>query len=196
LIDPAGRCPLCFSSDYCPERVSCRHCRFQDPLLNHFAAAFDHIGPAATIVRKLKYGNQPYLAKGIAAFLALQLIRLDWPLPDLIIPVPLSFSHLLERGYNQTLLIARSLGEVLSRPVADVLTRRSGDYSQAGLKRTDRLKLDSGSFKLKNTVSVADKKILLIDDVMTTGRTLRCCGEILLEACPLSISAMTVCRAV
>ncbi|MBA2728458.1 MAG: ComF family protein [Parachlamydiaceae bacterium] len=196
LIDPTERCPLCFSADYSAERLSCSHCHFQDPLFNHFAAAFDHMGPAATIVRKLKYANQPYLAKGIAAFMALQLLQMNWPLPDFIVPVPLSFSHWLDRGYNQTFLIAQSLSEILSRPVADIITRRSGDYSQAGLKRVDRLKLDSGSFKLKKNASVADKNILLIDDVMTTGRTLRCCGEVLLEACPQSIYAMAVCRAV
>jgi len=196
LIDPAGRCPLCFSADYCPERISCSHCRFQEPIFNHCAAAFDHLGPAATIVRQLKYGNQPYLAKGLAAFMALQLLQLNWPLPDLIVPVPLSLSHWLERGYNQTYLIAQALSELLSRPVADIIVRRSGDYSQAGLKRGERLKLDSSNFKLKDKNRIADKNILLIDDVMTTGRTLRCCGEVLLEACPLTIYGLTVCRAI
>lgn len=195
LIDPLGRCPICFSNEFCNEKASCSDCRSQDTLLHHCASAFDHTGPAATIVKKLKYNNQFYLAKGIAAFVALQLIRLDWPLPDLIVPVPLSFSHWLLRGYNQTFLIAQSLGEILSKPVGDVLERRSGDYSQAGLKRSDRLKLDSSSFRLKKPDEIADKNILLIDDVMTTGKTLRCCAEVILEASPQSIYGMSVCRA-
>ena len=66
------------------------------------AAAFDYVGPAASLVKKLKYGNQPYLVKGMAGYLVAQFNELQWPFPDAIIPVPLSFSHWLERGYNQS----------------------------------------------------------------------------------------------
>src|SRR5262245_34544757 len=116
------------------------------------AAVFDHIGPAATLVRKFKYSNQSYLAKGLAGFMALQFIRLNWPMPDLIVPVPISTAHWFDRGFNQSYLLARSLSDLLSCPVADILKRRSGDYSQAGLKRSDRLKLEKESFLLKKQI--------------------------------------------
>lgn len=196
LIEPTERCPLCFSGDFCPVRLNCSQCRFESPVLDKVAAAFDHTGPAATLVKKFKYSNQPYLAKGLAAYMAMQFVHLNWPLPDLIVPVPLSFTHWLSRGYNQTELLACSLSSILECPVGNLIKRRSGDYSQAGLKKKERLKLDSENFQLRKGANVADQTILLLDDVITTGRTLRCCAEVLLEGCPTAIYGLTVCRAV
>lgn len=195
LINPSERCPLCFSMEYCPEQLSCAFCKQQPPLLQGIAAAFDYMGPAASLVRKLKYGQQPYLAKGAGAFMAAQFLELDWPMPDWIIPVPISTMHYWQRGYNQSLLLAQHLANILQAPVCDALKRHSGDYSQAGLDREQRINLNRTSFALKKGISLCDSTLLLIDDVMTTSRTLRCCAEVLLDGYPAKIYALALCRA-
>lgn len=196
LIDHNDRCPHCFSSDFCPERYICQECSQHAPVLNRIASAFDYMGPAATLVKGLKYGNQPYLAKGAAAYMAMQFIHLNWPVPDVIIPVPLPLTRWIQRGYNQSLLLAQELSQYLDRPVYNALTRTSGDFSQAGLSRQQRRQLDSQSFQVIEERKLEDQCLLLVDDVMTTGSTLRCCAETLYQAFPASIYGLTVCRAI
>jgi ComF family protein len=164
--------------------------------LDKIAAAFDYEGPAATLMRQLKYGGQSYLAQGAGAYLTAQFLRLEWPMPDYIIPVPMSFMHWLDRGYNQSLLLAESMGEMIQRPVQDILYRRSGDYSQAGLSRWQRQELDGRTIRLNATLDLRDKTVLLVDDVMTTGSTIRKCAEVLMEAAPARIYGLVLCKAV
>jgi competence protein ComFC len=196
LIDPGERCPFCFSSDYCAEQRVCNECQKIAPVLHRIASAFDYLGPAATMLKQLKYGNQKYLARGCAGYLAAQFLRLDWPMPDVIIPVPITFNHWIQRGYNQCDLLAQPLGEILQCPVMNLLKRKSGDYSQAGLDRDQRMQLSGISFELRKEHPLYDKTILLIDDVMTTGTTLRKCAEQLYATHPASIYGLTFCRAI
>jgi competence protein ComFC len=196
LIDPLERCPYCFSADYHPELRVCEECQKRAPVLDRVASAFDYIGPAATMLKLFKYGQQKYLAKGCSAYLAAQFSRLDWPMPDVIVPVPIAFNHWVQRGYNQCELLADNVGEILDRPVVHALRRKSGDYSQAGLSRSQRFQLIGNTFELKGGYSFHDKTILLIDDVLTTGTTLKKCAEILFEAYPSRVYALTLCRAI
>lgn len=197
LIDPKTRCPYCFSDDFNPEVAFCCHpCRQKQQILHRVAAAFDYEGPAATLIKQMKYGGQPFLAEGVGAFLAAQFVYLNWPLPDAIIPMPMAPLRKLERGYNQSRLLADVVARHLERPMLDVLVRKSGDFSQAGLSYSQRLQLSGDAFSLKKGQQLQDKCILLIDDVMTTGSTLRRCGEALLEGYPAHIYGLTVCRAI
>lgn len=195
LINPAERCPQCFSANYCSNKRLCNECLQRAPILDGIAAAFDYVGPAASLVRKLKYANQPYLAKGCAAYLAAQFLQLNWPMPDVIVPVPISLTHLLERGYNQSMQLSLHLAEILQVPVQEALGRKSGDYSQAGLTRRQRCQLGGTCFKMKSGQHIQDKCVLLIDDVTTTGSTMRKCAEAMVEAYPAKIYGLTVCRA-
>jgi len=157
-------------------------------------AVFNYEGPAASLIKRLKYAHQPYLAKGMAAFLVAQFDRLGWPMPDALIPVPLSFSRWLERGYNQSALLAEEMGSLLQRPVWHALKRKSGDFSQAALSSEKRKELDGSRFKLNPAFAFEGKILLVVDDVMTTGTTLRCCAEILNRENPAALYAMTFCR--
>ena len=198
LINKNERCPFCFSSEFNWEiEKCCQECFKRPLLLDGVAAAFDYEGPQATLIKELKYGKKSYLAKSLGAFLFTQLITLDWPIPDLIIPMPSTRLKQLERGFNQSYLIADSLAQLLNGQVTDILKRKSVDFSQAGLNLNQRLKLKSSSFGLKKITSdLSHKSILLIDDVMTTGSSLKCCREALHPLLPKSIHALTVCRAI
>lgn len=196
LIDPAERCPHCFSADFYHSKQQCPDCHRQKPILNRMAAAFDYVGPAATLVKSMKYSNKPYLCEGLSGYLAAQFLKLQWPMPDLIAPVPIAFTHWIQRGYNQSQLLSQGLSKLLNCPHQEVLTRKSGDYSQAGLTRKQRMTLNGQKISLKANVNLQDKIILLVDDVTTTGSTLRKCAEILIEGCPSHIYGLTVCRSI
>lgn len=193
-INPEERCFYCFSSEAVGESTACFTCQQNPPVWHRAASALDYVGPAVTLVTAMKYGNQPYIAKGAAALMASQLSKLDWPFPDLIVPVPIPFTRWIQRGYNQSGHLAKYLGMMVERPVCQALKRRSGDFSQAGLSSKQRKELKSDSFTLVKKNALEDKIVLLIDDVMTTGSTLKCCAEVLLEGVPKNIYVLTVCR--
>lgn len=190
LLDPSTRCYHCFG--LAPEN-ECEECISKPVPWHGVAAVFEYIGPAASLVKTLKYRNQPFLAKAAAAFLAAQITRLHWPLPQVIVPVPMPWLRKMTRGYNQAELIANELAIFLQRPVVQALKRTVGAFSQAGLSVEQRQRLPAAHFELCD-VSVYGRTILLIDDVMTTGSTLQACAEALLAAEPSRLYALTVCR--
>lgn len=163
-------------------------------LYTRMGAVFDYQGPAATLVKNLKYANQPYLARGMAAYLMLQFDRLQWPLPDAIVPVPISLTRWLGRGYNQSTLLAQELSRYLHRPVWHAIKRKSGDFSQASLNLEQRKTLSAQRFKRNTKYDLQGKILLVIDDVMTTGMTLHRSAEILKEENPAALYALTFCR--
>lgn len=195
LIDIKLHCPACFTLKPAIKKHFCLTCATKKSSLTSLGAAFEYKGAAATLIKGFKYGNKPYLAGGLAGFMAAQFIELNWPLPDLIIPVPQSLSRRLTRGYNQAELLASNLSILLQRPVLKALSRKSDDYSQAGLSISQRMQLNGKTIFLKKNHLLQDKIILLIDDVLTTGTTLKKCAEALLEGYPKSIYALTFCQA-
>ena len=195
LIDPDQRCSACFGQKDPSLGRRCTDCLKEYSIFKGVGAAFDYIGPAASLIKKLKYANQPYLAEGAGAFLVAQWDRLNWPVPDVIIPVPLSFTHWVNRGYNQSALLAEHMSLLLNVPVWDALYRKSGDFSQAALSLSQRKSLGSDRFLLKKNYCLEDKVILLLDDVMTSGSTLKRCAEVLAEGYPTSLYALVFSRA-
>jgi len=196
LVDLQERCPSCFSSDYCVEDCYCLACAKRTPTLDGIASAFDYMGSAKSLIRCLKYSDMPHLSRGIAAYLAVQFSRLGWPWPDVLVPVPVSFFKWIERGYNQSTLLAQHLGKIIGVPVVEALRRRSGDFSQAMLGQETREQLSGQSFFLKRKASLEGKRLMLIDDVITTGTTLVRCAELLLTAMPASVYGLTACYAI
>ncbi len=195
LIEPLERCPLCFSMQYDAERSNCRDCRQRPPILDRIASAFDYVGPPASLVRALKYGGQTYLADGAASYMCLQFLQLKWSMPDVIVPVPMSRLRLLERGYNQSRLLGKKISAILNVPLIDLLKKKSGGFSQAGLNRKQRMKFEGHEIGLKSNIDIYQKSILLIDDVMTTGSTLQHCAATMLPNEPAEIRALVFCRA-
>lgn len=197
LINPQERCPLCFTDQYALSQSCCYACSKKRPPLKQVAAAFDYAGPAGTLVKRMKYSDKPYLAKILSSYLIAQLCQMDWPLPDLIVPVPLTTAHWFERGYNQSALLSKHISETLNIPYKEVIKRVTSDYSQAGLNYQQRMMLSEKGFHLKKGMEefLYDKRILIVDDVMTTGSTFRCCALACLEASPKDIYGIAVCRA-
>ncbi|MHB1357740.1 MAG: ComF family protein, partial [Anaerolineae bacterium] len=115
---------------------------------------------------------------------------------NLIVPIPLHPARVRERGYNQSTLLAQALGKRLGIPSAeDVVRRARNTKSQVGLSRSERLQNMTGAFASLRNLAGAPR-ILLIDDVCTTGATLEACAEVLIAAGAGSIHALTLARAI
>ncbi len=152
---------------------------------------FEGQGPAWTLVKALKSGKAPRLSQGLAGYMALQYLKNDLPLPDLIVPVPQSLHRSLQVGYNPSLLLAQHLSKTLDRPVVQLLKRKRQLFCQMKVEREKRYLLSVENFQWKKRMPIAEKTILLIDDIVGTGATLRACAQRLYEGFPLKIIKMS-----
>ncbi len=113
---------------------------------------------------------------------------------DLVVPVPLQRKRLQQRSYNQALLLAREIARIRNWSVAnDLLVKIRETESQQGLSAKERVKNLQGSFALQRHIS--QQKILLIDDVMTTGATVAACSRILIEGGAAEVYVAVIGRA-
>lgn len=114
---------------------------------------------------------------------------------DLIVPVPLHVRRLRQRGFNQAALLARELGRRLEIPVqCGALSRRIWTEPQTRLNREERLRNVKGAFAVLKPGDIGGARILLIDDVFTTGSTLCECAGALKETKAAEVHALTVSR--
>lgn len=196
LLDPNQRCKRCFGFlDESHEEEGCEQCiQLPWPLLK-LGAVFPYRSTPARLLKRFKYGGRKDLSLVLSAYLVVQWNRQGWPMPDYIVPMPISRMRLWTRGYNQCDLIARELSSYLNVPICQAMGRHSGDWSQAGLSTQQRQQLKGSSFYLRDeAAAIMGKTVLLIDDVFTTGKTLEQCAAVLLEAGPSAIYGMTLCR--
>lgn len=141
-------------------------------------------------IYRFKYHNQRYLAPYLANFLAVPNV---WEC-EMIVPTPLSQARFLTRGYNQVALIAYELGKRTGIPVReDVLIRVKDTAPQYGLSLKERARNMRGAFQAHE--SCKGKTVLLLDDIYTTGSTLRACAKALRDSGVKSVYALTVCHA-
>jgi ComF family protein len=116
---------------------------------------------------------------------------------DMIIPVPLHIERLREREFNQSLLLADRIGRHRGVPVAcTLLIRTAPSPAQTTLSRKERLTNLRGAFTVTRPASVTGKRILLIDDVFTTGATVHECAKTLRKAGSGDVFALTLGRTV
>ncbi|MGZ3403522.1 MAG: ComF family protein, partial [Phenylobacterium sp.] len=116
---------------------------------------------------------------------------------DVIAPVPLHPSRLLSRRYNQAAEIARSLSRLTGVPyLPDALVRRRATYTQGGKSGVGRKRNVAGAFEVppRRAHRVAGKRVLLIDDVMTTGATAEGCARALKSAGAVRVDVAVVAR--
>jgi ComF family protein len=116
---------------------------------------------------------------------------------DFIMPVPLHSQRLREREFNQSLLLADRIARHLNAPVSFTnLTRIAPSPAQTTLSRKSRLKNLRGAFAVRHAESIAGKRILLIDDVFTTGTTVNECAKTLRKAGSGDVFVLTLGRTV
>ncbi|HJQ59167.1 MAG TPA: ComF family protein [Vineibacter sp.] len=195
--------PLCaccgfpFEIDAEPESL-CAACSVRRPRYDRARAAFrydensrrlvlmfkhaDRLDPAPTFVRWLAQAGADLLADA-----------------DVIAPVPLHRWRLLWRRYNQSAELARGLGRLSGKPVVpDLLLRRRHTPSQADLTARERRLNVAGAFRPHpdRRAAVRERRVLLVDDVLTTGATVEACARALLRAGAASVDVLTLARVV
>ena len=163
------------------------------------ASAYRYGGAAAALVKALKFQSDYTaalpLAEGMAAVYAATPALRE---PRLCVPVPVHYRRLRMRGYNQAWVLARAFCEQIgAQPPVEALVRVHHKRSQVWLSREARRGNIRGAFAVHSAMerAVRGQRVLLVDDVLTTGATATDCAEALLAAGAAEVMLLTACRA-
>lgn len=164
----------------------------------HAVGRYESDAPFARAIRRYKYGGRVELAEPFGRLLrsAFQDRWAEGEI-DVAAPVPLHPSKMRKRGYNQAYLLIRSWER--TRPLGvrvdrDLLRRVRKTRSQAGLNAAEREENLRGAFRLRPGADVMGRRVLLVDDVLTTGATVGACAEVLRYAGAASVDVLTLGR--
>jgi ComF family protein len=186
------RCPVCWQ----PQRQGdpCGRCREGRPAFQGARSPYLYQGVAREAVQALKYNYLSALAQPMAEPMA-RYVEEEAIEADVLVPVPLYARRQRLRGYNQSALLARELSRLCSLPLAERgLGRRRNTPPQARSADAEARKRNVADAFVADRRWVEGKRILLIDDVMTTGATLDACARALRQAGAASVWALTFAR--
>ena len=188
-------CGLPFDYDE-GEGAVCGACVRDEPAFARARAVLRYNGVARSLVLGFKHGDRTHAAPAFAAWMARSgEALLDGA--DLVMPVPLHRFRLFTRRYNQSGLLAREIALATGLDfAADFLCRTRPTPSQGGLSRRGRFLNVRGAFKPRAGRDVAGRRVLLVDDVMTTGATADACAKALLRAGATMVDVLTLARVV
>lgn len=171
----------------------CHDCRTNPPGFNIARAVGPYEKEAYRIaVKVLKFLGRKYLAVQMGKLMA-EVVKAEaryWPL-DLILPVPASLGSMSQRGFNQTELLGRQISREIKVPFDNALLLRVKETpAQRELTKEEREKNLLCAFRVRDPKKVVGKNILLVDDVYTTGSTIRECTRTLLDAGAARVSVI------
>lgn len=187
-------CPVCQR----PSITGATHYRCSTKLsLDGQISAANYLGPVRAAIHKLKYRWVFDIANDLVALINSK-INLKKFFPDkkfLLLPIPLHPKRQADRGFNQSEKLAKVLGKILDFKLADkVLTRTKHTKPQTNLPAVERRKNVAGVFKVTDTKKVKGKNFILVDDLVTTGSTLKSAGVALKRAGAASVWGLTFAR--
>ncbi len=193
LVSPCcRRCALPYPAEDGTDHL-CQSCLMQPPPFSRVVAAGVYDGALRSAIHRFKFQGAVGLDRPLGHLLAHQLDQRGAGY-DLIAPVPLHPSRLRQRTYNQSLLLGRELSRLTSLPVrADLLQRVRPTLPQQGLSAEDRRRNLRGAFTVSKPLR--GERVLLVDDVFTTGATARECCARLLAAGAGEVSVAVLARA-
>lgn len=179
------------------ESFSCANCAHRVLHFTAAVAAYRSRGIVRQIIHEFKYGKQLHLRHPVADWLAETLDdpRLQGRRFDLVVPVPLHPARKRERGFNQAELLADALSARANVPMRNALERLRYTTTQTAFDRAERMQNLHNAFRLRKKVDVRGCRVLLIDDVLTTGSTLSECARVLKASGAISVHAATAARA-
>ena len=185
LAEPQPECYFCRLPS--PDSVTCSDC-YPRAGLRQVLVGTVYDGAARRLVRRLKYGGAQAAAKTIVASLpVISIVGL------VVVPVPTASSRVRRRGYDQAILLAKAFAGRYDLPYVPCL-RRDGQSNQVGADRSVRLLQLTRAFRVTRTGQINGKRIVLIDDLITTGATFEAAARVLYENGALQVSAVAFAR--
>ena len=186
-----GFCRRCAGHTRGPDL--CHACAESPPPLSRLIAVYQFEGAIRDAVHALKYNDIRALGPVLGRLMAddPRVVRL---VPDAIVPVPLHARRERRRGYNQAVLLARPIAELLEAPVDGYLLRRIVDNQPQVESGPESARSRNVSGIFEASADVRGKRILLVDDVATTGSTLRECARTLLKAGARRVDAVVLAK--
>jgi ComF family protein len=155
---------------------------------------FETEGAVQKVIHEMKYGNSFVIGKTLGQLAANELYPdvKNWN-ADFIIPVPIHRLRRADRGYNQSLYIAKGISSMLKIPFKPRIIKRARYTStQTALNLAERKMNVKNAFLLQHPKTIKGKRIILIDDVITTGATITECGKVLLDNDAENVFAMSI----
>ena len=186
------RCEVC----WLPLRHDwfCYACNEHPSSLTALRSVFRYEGDVRRLVHAFKFGGQSCLAEALSQQLYEAYEQHELGV-DAITAVPLTGLRRRTRGYNQAALLAQNLSRWLELPYVEPLMRRGGAMPQAQSPRAEQRRANvAGAFALRDAASVDGRRVLLLDDVATTGATLNACATELLNAGASAVYGLTLAR--
>lgn len=177
-------------------QTRCAHCRWQSPAYDAAYACAAYDGHMKTLLHRYKFGRRRslknYLAAILAAFAARYLAQRRF---DAVVAVPLDAAKIKKRGFNQSQLLSQRLAATLGIPdKSSSLKRLKSASDQARLSKRQRRMNIRGCFYASQRATFADARVLLVDDVLTTGHTASDCARALKEAGAESVTVLACAR--
>ena len=189
-----ARCGLPFPHPM-GEGALCGECARQRPAWDRARAVLRYDKNSRPLVLSLKHGDRTHMAGAFGRWMRRAGAELlDGA--DLIVPVPLHWTRLFQRRFNQSALLAHAIRKAGGPPVApDWLVRRRRTPSQGHLGPLARARNVRGAFALKKGRSVRGRRVVIIDDVLTTGATVEECARVLRRGGAEFVGVLTLARA-
>lgn len=185
--------PFNFEND---EKALCGYCIMNEPKYDQALSILKYDDYSKKLIHKFKYNDQLH----ILDYLSRLMLNLGHELiekSDIIVPVAMHKQKLLKRGFNQSALLAAKIAQKTKlQYIPDLLIKQHNKASQAGLERKERLKNIQGNFQLNKDFDIKGKRIILIDDVITTGATVNECCKMLRKGKPAKIYVLTLAKRV
>ena len=156
----------------------CEDCRTYKPSFDRAASALSFEGDARDAMNAFKFRNHLWLRDDLVDWIE-GVVRARFKVGeiDLIVPMPSTLLHRIDRGYNQCAYLARALAKRLGRPYeASVLRRKGNPKKQGRLTEEERRTNVIGTFGVRKPAIIRGKTVMVVDDIMTTGSTLSECA--------------------
>ena len=210
-------CTVCGRRLSLTEQVLCVSCNMHLPRTGFQLEAYDNImarhfwgiipveraaalfyyeaaSEVSRIIYDLKYHDRPEIGREMGNLVASEFSEAGFfDGIDVIVPIPLARSRQWQRGYNQSLCIAKGISRVTGLPIYNkVVCRTKFVKSQTEMGQWERKKNVENVFKLKDTAAIRGRHVLLVDDVVTTGATMAACARELLKAGDVKVSLLSL----